>query len=138
MPIDATEWDEGRIVGDEPGPETAPVDEYDTEKDLVVAFLDENRGNAYTKWEIVRGVDFDSSDDPSQLRDALGQRRRSPLGEVAKDVTDVVGDVVASGMVVDDVDEAIDELVEEGTIEAKEIDVDGETTTYYRLAGSGT
>ena len=138
MPIDATEWDEGRIVGDEAGPETTPVDEYDSEKDLVVAFLDENAGNAYTKWEIVRGVDFDSSDDPSQIRDTLGRRRRDPTGEIAKDVTDAVGDVVASGIVVDDVDEVMDELVEEGTVEAKEIEVDGETETYYRLASSET
>ncbi|WP_458204806.1 hypothetical protein [Haladaptatus sp. NG-SE-30] len=136
MPISDAEWEDGQISESHESPGTTPVGEYDTEKDLVVAFLDENAENAYTKWEIVRGVDFDSSDDPSQIRDI--SKRPNPLREAAEELTDAAGDVVASGMVVDDINDALDELVAEGTVETKEIESDGESNTYYRLVTSET
>ena len=133
MPITDAEWDDGAADESAGSAETTAVDEYDAETDLIVAFLDENAGNAYTKWEIVRGVDFDSSDDPSQIRDTLPPRRRNVLTEASRELTDLAGEVVASGMVVDDVDRALDGLVADGTVAEKEIDVDGEKRTFYRL-----
>jgi len=47
---------------------------------------------------------------------------------------DLTGTVGATAIVVNDVDEALAELVEEGTVETKEVDTDGGTTVYYRLA----
>ena len=42
--------------------------------------------------------------------------------------------MTASGVLVDDVDEALSELVEEGIVESREVETDDGTTTYYRLA----
>lgn len=133
MAITNSEWDTGEITETSEQVETTPVGEYDTEKNLIVAFLDENVGNAYTKWEIVRGVDFDQSEDPSQIRQSYDSTRQRLFGNLAEDITDIVGDIVASSMVIDDIDEALDELVAAGTVEAKEITEETETQTYYRL-----
>jgi len=50
-------------------------------------------------------------------------------------LVDIAGDLTASGIVVDDVSEALDALVEEGTVERKKVQrPDGEPEVYYRLA----
>ncbi|MFB6160514.1 MAG: hypothetical protein ABEJ61_04975 [Haloferacaceae archaeon] len=124
MPISDDEWDDG-ARGDSATAGTTPVGEYEDEKELIVAFLSENADNAYTRAEIVRGVDFGNDARPETLREVLT--------EIQNELVDVAGDVVASGMLVDDVDEALDELVAEGTVARKEIETGAGTTTYYRL-----
>ncbi|ESP87963.1 hypothetical protein [Candidatus Halobonum tyrrellensis] len=126
MPISDDEWDEGSRA-DSGAAETTPVGEYETEKDLIVAFLSENVDSAYTRPEIVRGVDFGDDARPETIRETLT--------EIQDELVDLTGDLAASGMVVDDVDEALDELVAEETVTEKEIRTgdDGSTTTYYRL-----
>ena len=104
---------------------TTPVDEFEDETELVVAFLSENVDNAYTKTEIVRGVDFGN--------DARPETIRKVLTEIQDELVDVVGDIVASGMLVDDVDGALDELVTEGMVATKDVETGNGTTTYYRL-----
>ena len=130
MPITEDEWDAEEVRTKGTSPHTKPVSEYETEKDLIVAFLGENVENAYTKAEIVKGVDFGEDESP--------ERVRRGLGSVTNDFLDAVGDVVASGYVVDDIDESLDELVEEGVVAEKEIRDGDETKTYYRMAGDPT
>lgn len=125
MPISDDEWDAGTVGSHATAPETTPVGEYETETALIVAFLSENVDNAYTKWEIFRGVDFGNDARPETIRDVLT--------EIQDELVDLTGDVVASGMLLDDLDETLDELVAEGTVVEKEIDEGGDTTTYYRL-----
>lgn len=130
MPITEDEWDQGEVETRGTSPHTKPVSEHETEKDLVVAFLGENVDNAYTKAEIVKGVDFAAEDDPGTVRRGLES--------VGDGFLDAVGSVVASGMVVDDIDEALDELVAEGVVERKEVRDGDETRAYYRMAGDTT
>lgn len=125
MPISDDEWDAGTTRADAESSATTPVGEYESEKDLIVAFLSENVDNAYTKGEILRGVDFGDDAPPATVAEALT--------EIQDELVDLAGDVVASGMLVGDLDEAIDELVEEGTVAEREIDEGGETNAYYRL-----
>ncbi|WP_276277187.1 hypothetical protein [Haloarcula regularis] len=84
-----------------------------------------NVDNAYTKAEIVRGVDFGDDARPETIREVLT--------EIQDELVDVVGDVVASGILANDVDEALDELVAEGMVAEKEIETADGATTYYRL-----
>jgi hypothetical protein len=125
MPISDTEWDDGARADSAAATGTTPVGEYEDEKELIVAFLSENVDNAYTKTEIVRGVDFGNDARPETIREVLT--------EIQDELVDVVGDVVASGMLVDDVDEALDELVAEDTVAEKEVETADGTATYYRL-----
>ena len=125
MPISDTEWDDGVRADNASAPGTTPVSEYEDEKELIVAFLSENVDNAYTKTEIVRGVDFGNDARPETIREVLT--------EIQDELVDVAGDVVASGMLVDDVDEALDELVAEGMVAKKEVETADGTATYYRL-----
>ena len=125
MPISDTEWNGGARADSASATGTTPVGEYEDEKELVVAFLSENVDNAYTKTEIVRGVDFENDARPETIREVLT--------EIQDELVDVAGDVVASGMLVDDVDEALDELVTEGVVAEKEVETADGTTTYYRL-----
>ena len=124
MPISDTEWDDGARADSNPAATTA-VGEYDDEKELIVAFLSENVDNAYTRSEIVRGVDFGNDARPETISEVLT--------EIQDELVDAVGDLVASGLVVDDVDEALDELVAEGLVAEKAVATDDGTTTYYRL-----
>lgn len=57
---------------------------------------------------------------------------------MTENIVDIAGDITASAIVIDDVDGALDELVAEGIVTENEIDDDGETVTYYRLAGDRT
>jgi hypothetical protein len=103
------------------------VGEYETEADLVLAFLSENHDKAFTKPEIVKGVDFGEGYEP----DSMLKR----LLTLPDELVDVAGDLTASEMVDDDIAAALDSLVAEGTVDRKEIERDdGETVSYYRLA----
>ena len=125
MPISDTEWNGGARADSASATGTTPVGEYEDEKELVVAFLSENVDNAYTKTEIVRGVDFGNDARPETIREVLT--------EIQDELVDIAGDVVASGMLVGDIDEALDELVTEGMVAEKEIETADGATTYYRL-----
>ena len=125
MPISDTEWNDGVRADSASATATTPVGEYEDEKKLIVAFLSENIDNAYTRSEIIRGVDFGNDARPESIREVLT--------EIQDELVDLAGDVVASGMLVDDVDEALDELVTEGMVAEKEVETGEETTTYYRL-----
>jgi|GEM_PF-1997107 len=125
MPISDTEWDSGTTADATDTAATTPVGDYEDEKELIVAFLSENADNAYTRTEIVRGVDFGDDARPESIREVLT--------EIQDELVDLAGDVVASGMVVDDVDEALDELVAEEMVAEKTVETGDGTTTYYRL-----
>jgi len=125
MPISDDEWDFGARADSPTATETTPVGDYDDEAELIVAFLSENIDNAYTKAEIVRGVDFGNDARPEMIRELLT--------EIPDELVDVAGDVVASGMLVDDIDAALDELVADGMVAEKRIETADGTTTYYRL-----
>lgn len=124
MPIDADEWAAGRISEDAWDEATDPLE---TEKRLIVAFLGEDVGKAYTKREIVEGVEFAADD-------ALGTDR-GVLGGIGDAVLDAVSHVAAAGIVLGDVDQALEELVESGVVERGEIETADGPTTYYRIAG---
>jgi len=125
MPISDAEWNDGARVDSASATGTTPVGEYEDETELIVAFLSENVDNAYTKTEIVRGVDFGNDARPETIREVLT--------EIQDELVDVAGDVVASGLLVDDVDEALDELVADGMVVEKEVETADGTATYYRL-----
>lgn len=127
MPISTAEWDRAAVEpAATPDPPT-PVGDYDSETDLVLAFLSENHEQAFTRPEIVKGADFgQSADVDSMLQELLMLPNR---------LVDVAGDLTASEMVDDDISEALDTLVADGTVERKTVERDdGETVTYYRLA----
>ena len=125
MPISDREWDAGASADSAEATATTPVGEYETEKDLIVAFLSENVDNAYTRGEILRGVDFGNDARPETIGEVLT--------EIQDELVDAAGDLVASGMLVDDIDEALDELVADGTVAEKAVRTGDGTTTYYRL-----
>jgi len=126
MPISNAEWDAGSTDPAASEDETVPVGEYETEKDLIVAFLSENADNAYTRGEVVKGVDFGNDARPTTVSEAVT--------EIQDELVDLAGDVVASGLVIGDVDEALDELVEAGTVVERAVETADGTKTYYRLA----
>ena len=126
MPIDADEWERGAAEGDAWDEEHDPLG---TEKRLIVAFLGEDVGQAYTREEILRGVEFAADDAPGT--------RRGPLGGIGDAVLDAVSHAAAAGIVLGDLDRALEELVEAGVVERREIDTDDGPTTYFRMAGAG-
>lgn len=127
MPLSKEEWEQEAVdTAADPDPPTA-VGEFETEADLVLAFFSENHEQAFSRPEIVKGVDFGQGAEP----DSMLKR----LLTVPDELVDVAGDLTASGMVDDDISDALDSLVAEGTVEKKEIErEDGETVAYYRLA----
>lgn len=134
MPIDDSEWDDGELDNTRDQAETVPVGDHDAETDLVGAFLDANAGRAYTAREIAVGVGFDEADDPDAVGSAVSKAspRTNVTGQVGEEVTDPVGDLTAGDTSLDAVHEALDELVEEGTVVAKDVETDEGTETYYR------
>lgn len=126
MPISTDEFEAGAAEGDgsfvelEDGP-------LESEKELITSFLSERHDRAFTRREVVLGVDFSSTIETYGDYQGI-------VSEVTETATSGVGDVVASTIVVDDVNEALAALVEEGTVETTDVDVGGETETYYRLA----
>ena len=125
MPIDADEWENGTVSEDTWDEEN---DSLGTEKRLIVAFLGEDVGRAYTKTEIIKGVEF-AADDASGTREGV-------LGEIGDAVLDAVSHAVAAGIVIDDLDQALDELVSDGVVAHQEIETSDGTETYYRVTSS--
>ena len=136
MPIAAEEFEAGQPDTGVDVPDTVPVGEYETERELVFAFLDENPDAAFTGREILVGVDFDQSDDPSTVRESDAPDRKKALGGAANQVVDLVGDTTATTVVAGDVEEALTTLVADGAVERADVTVDGESRTYYRVARS--
>lgn len=126
MPISNDEFEAGSIeVGsDEPSADDAD-DPIETEKDLVTSFLSERPERAFTEREIVLGVDYSP---------VFMDRTQSSLGSFADGVIDFAGDVAATTIVVNDIDEALAELVEEEVLTTKEVETEDGSTTYYKLA----
>lgn len=124
MPISTDEFESG--TADDGVEADSPVE---TEKDLIVPFLSERHDEASTEREVVLGGDFSPA-----FETESGQRRQSLRGATADGLLDITGTVTASADLVDDVDEALTELVEEGTVESREVETGDGTTTYYRLA----
>ena len=123
MPIDADDWETGAATGDAWDEANDPLG---TEKRLIVAFLGEDVEKAYTKTEILTGVEFAADD-------ASGTRRRA-LGDIGDAVLDAVSHMTAAGIVLGDLDQALAELTEAGVVEQREIDTSDGPTTYYRMA----
>jgi len=123
VPISTDEFESGTVEGG-PDSEDAPIEE---EKRLIVSFLSERRDRAFTEREIVLGVDF------SPMYETESGRLRGTLAGVADGLLDAAGEVTASAVVVDDVDEALSALVEEGTVESREVETGDGVATYYRL-----
>lgn len=125
MPISNDEFEAGtvEVSGDDPvaNDEEGPIE---TEKDLITSFLSERPDRAFTEREIVLGVDFTP---------VFMNRTRNPLGSLSDGLIDFAGDVAATTIVIDDVDEALGELVEEGIVTTKEVETEGGTSVYYRL-----
>jgi len=125
MPISREEFEDGAA---EEEPFVAFEEEpLESEKELIVSFLSERHERAFTAREIVLGVDF------SPTVETYGDYE-GVVSSITETATSGVGDAVASAIVVDDVAEALEDLVAEGTVERSEVDVGGETETYYRLA----
>jgi hypothetical protein len=126
MPISTDEFEAGTL--DESGDEPSTDDEADpieTEKDLVTSFLSERPDRAFTEREIVLGVDYSP---------VFMNRTQNPLGSFADGLIDFAGDVAATTIVVNDIDEALTELVEEGIVTTNEVETEDGTTLYYKLA----
>jgi len=127
MPISDDEFQAGtvEVSGTDPvsNDEAGPIE---TEKDLITSFLSERPDRAFTEREIVLGADFTP---------ALMDETQNPLGKLADGLINFAGNVTATTMVIDDVDEALDELVEEGIVTTKEIETEGDdSVVYYRIA----
>lgn len=124
MPIDTDEWEAGTTAE---GGWDEQNDPLGTEKRLIVAFLGEDVDKAYTKNEILAGVEFAADDEPGTDRGLLGG-----IGDA---VLDAVSHVAAAGIVLGDVDQALEELVEAGVVDEQEIETGDGTETYYRMGG---
>jgi len=126
MPISTDEFDAGAVdeSGDEPSADDE-VDPIETEKDLVTSFLSERPDRAFTEREIVLGVDYSP---------VFMDRTQSSLGSFADGLIDFAGDVAATTIVVNDIDDALTELVEEEIVTTKEVETDDGTSVYYKLA----
>ncbi|MDS0284478.1 hypothetical protein [Haloarcula onubensis] len=126
MPISNDEFEAGTVEASGADPisndEEGPIE---TEKDLITSFLSERQDKAFTEREIVLGADFTP---------ALMHQTQNPLGKFADGLINLAGNVTATTMVIDDVDEALDELVEEGIVTTKEIEAGDGSVVYYRIA----
>jgi len=126
MPISNDEFEAGTVEAS--GADTISNDEegpIETEKDLITSFLSERQDKAFTEREIVLGADFTP---------ALMNQTQNPLGKFADGLINLAGNVTATTMVIDDVDEALDELVEEGIVTTKEIEAGDGSVVYYQIA----
>jgi len=126
MPISNDEFKAGRIdVGSDESGDDDEIDPIETEKDLVTSFLSERPERAFTEREIVLGVDYSP---------VFMNRTQSSLGSFADGLIDFAGDVAATTIVVNDIDEALAELVEEDVVTTKELETEDGTSVYYKLA----
>ena len=125
MPISNDEFETGTIEGssDESSADDA-TDPIETEKDLITSFLSDRPDRAFTEREIVLGVDFSP---------VFMDRTDSSLGSLADGLIDFAGDVTATTIVVNDIDEALAELVEEDIVTTNEVETEDGTTVYYKL-----
>ncbi len=121
MPIDDEQFETGTVEAGADEPSIAD------EKRLILSFLAERPDRAFTEREIVLGVDFSP---------VVNDGARTAIGALADGLVDAAGDVTASAMVVDDVDEALAALVEEGAVEKRAVETPEGTATYYRLIES--
>lgn len=126
MPVTEDEFEAGAVDEVATPSETDAVGEFETEKDLIIAFLGRNVNNAYSESEIVRGVDFGESVSSETVSQAVF--------DVPSRMVDVAGDLAATAIVVADVEDALDELVEEGIVEANEVETEDGPVTYYRIS----
>jgi hypothetical protein len=142
MPITDDEWDTGTV-----DPETKPEDtesfdgEYGDEKELVVSFLSENSPKGYTEREILLGADYDRTDDSdagdrSGIGEAFRRSRRATVGDSDGPLTDLVSEAAGTAELAGDVEAALAELVEAGTVVEREVEHTNGTNTYYRLDGA--
>lgn len=126
MPISNDEFEAGSIdIGSDESGDDDEVDPIETEKDLVTSFLSERPERAFTEREIVLGVDYSP---------VFMNRTQSSLGSFADGLIDFAGDVAATTIVVNDIDEALAELVEEDVVTTKEVETEDGTSVYYKLA----
>ena len=125
MPISTDEFKAGTVDESDDEPTDDEVDPIETEKDLVTSFLSERPDRAFTEREIVLGVDYTP---------VFMDRTQSSLGSFADGLIDFAGDVAATTIVVNDIDDALTELVEEGVVTTKEVETDDGTSVYYTLA----
>lgn len=108
MPISNDEFEAGTVKeGSDDSTINDGVGLIETEKDLITSFLSERPDKAFTEREIVLGVDFTP---------AFVNRTRNPLGSLTDGPINFAGDVTATTVVVNDIDEALDELAEEGIV----------------------
>ncbi|MFB6091371.1 MAG: hypothetical protein ABEJ97_09960 [Halobellus sp.] len=124
MPIEADEWESGTTSEETWDEDNDPLG---TEKRLIVSFLGEDVEKAYTKTEIIAGVEFAADDAPGT--------QRGVLGGIGDAVLDAVSHAAAAGIVLGDLDQALDELVEAGVVGRREIETSDGTEIYYRIAG---
>ena len=125
MPITDEEFEAGEFRETVATPQVEPVGEYETEKDLITAFLGENVGSAFTVREVVRGVDFGET--------AAAETVTGRLRNVVPRAIDAAGDVTASATVYGDAEEALSALQQEGIVEAATVEQEDESVTYYRI-----
>jgi hypothetical protein len=125
VPITDAEFERGEYVEDEAIDAIAATGDHEDERDLVIAFLGQNVGYAFTEGEIVRGVDY-GDNETDGLLDVL-------IGAPAQAV-DVIGDVAASAEVVSGIEGVLDDLVAEGIVERSEVTDGDETVAYYRIS----
>lgn len=126
MPITDEEFEAGEFRESVAAPEVEPVGEYETEKDLIVAFLGENVGSAFTVREVLRGVDFGETEDAKTVT--------GKLKNVVPKTLDAAGDVTASAMLYGDAEQALSALQKEGVVESATVEQDEEAVRYYRIS----
>ena len=125
MPISSDEFEAGTVDASDDEPSDDEDDPTETEKELVTSFLSERPDRAFTEREIVLGVDYSP---------AYMDRTQNPLGSFTDGLIDFAGDVAATTIVVNDIDDALTELVEEGIVTTKEVDTEDGASIYYKLA----
>lgn len=126
MPISNDEFRDGRV--EVAGDNTCSKDgngPIETEKSLITSFLSERPEKAFTEREIVIGVDFTP---------VFMNRTQHPLGNLSDGLVNFAGDITATAIVINDIDEALDQLVNEGIVKTKEIKTQNGTSVYYSLA----
>jgi len=127
MPITETEWKSGRLEGKPVQPAPTPVADKNSHSETIEAFLRENRDLAFTRAEIVRGIQCSVKIDP--------ERFGRLLTGLPNQLADIESDLAAGGMAVGEVSQAVDELVATGQVQCGRIErQDGEPVIYYRIA----
>lgn len=128
MPITAEEWNNGSLSTEQPNPEPVPVASTEEVTDEVRSFLEANADTAFSRAEIVRGVNASTQLEPAQLGEVLA--------ELPNQLADLSADFTAGGIDVDSYSAAVDQLREAGKIACGKIRrADGEPIIYYRYAG---